>query len=261
MEMLYIMDRTTCGIAIPVLNERETILPFLETLSQTVPSVNSSENRYMPRITQIVFVDGGSNDGTQDIIKHTIHDHPEKWNGVDVTLIAQPANTALAYAEYLGIDALTTDYALKMDGDMQHNPAFIPNLLAEASSADLVIASRYLPGGGSSWAAIRGLISRIAKFESGFFVSNARRARDPLSGFFLISKHRVHVCAPHSSGYKLLLEILAINRDLVIKEVPYRIIQRTNGHSKIVSSIRRMLINFNRELIYSHKLSARTINK
>jgi glycosyltransferase involved in cell wall biosynthesis len=107
---------------IPAYNESETIAAVIEQTREHVDDV--------------VVVDDGSTDGTAAIAR----DH-------GATVIEHVFNTGVGGAVRTGYQyAIRHDYdfVLQIDGDGQHDPAYIPELLAQAEDHDMVIASRYL---------------------------------------------------------------------------------------------------------------------
>jgi glycosyltransferase involved in cell wall biosynthesis len=91
-------------------------------------------------VDKILFVDGGSNDGTVDIIK--------KWGHGDVFVQTKPS---LAMAYFESFPRIQTDYLIAFSPDGNSLPEAIPQLVQKVKEGgyDMVIASRYLPGAGS----------------------------------------------------------------------------------------------------------------
>lgn len=127
---------------IPAYNERRA-LPALLARAATVP-----------QLARIVVVDDGSSDGTADLAA--------SWAGPPpVEVIRHAVNQGLGAAMRTGFTALAAsplddaDIVVTMDGDNTHDPAIIPSMReAVLAGADVVVASRYCPGGrelGLSW--------------------------------------------------------------------------------------------------------------
>ncbi len=119
-----------------------------------------------------------------------------------------------------------------MDADLSHPPEALPRLLAalDQHQADLVIASRYIPGGRTkNWPIPRRLMSRLACLLARPVTS----ARDATSGFFLIRREAVRDVRIAAGGFKICLELLVRGRVSTIVEVPYEFVDRAAGESKM----------------------------
>lgn len=245
-----------CSIVITILNENDTIIEFFNNLLNVVMKYKKDPNfSNLPDIGEIIFVDGGSIDGTIEKLKSILDTPYVKRTGIILKILVQRQGTRLAYAEYFGISSAIGDYVLKMDGDNQHPPDLIIELLKRSSQSDIVIASRYVKGGGNFWKPMRGLISRIARSEAHFFIKNVKNVHDPLSGFYLLKKSYKPDSPPYVYGFKYLLFILSCSKDAVISEVPFFMKERSKGNSKILNSVKDMIIEFNLELLYIAKHS------
>jgi len=126
---------------------------------------------------------------------------------------------------------------ITMDGDLSHNPKHIPAMRELASRCDLVIGSRYIPGGSvKNWPFRRVLLSGVANQLARNLLG--LRARDCTSGFRCYraeSLNRLHVDRITSNGYSFLVEILFYFqwKDMTVGEVPIVFVNRIEGTSKI----------------------------
>jgi dolichol-phosphate mannosyltransferase len=105
----------------------------------------------------------------------------------------------------------------------------------ETSKCDIVIASRFVPGGAiNGWSTKRKLISKTAKgiAKAGLGVNES----DPMSGFFAFKRKILDGIKFDAIGYKMLLEILVKTKGAKVKEIPYTFTDRTYGSSKLDSS-------------------------
>jgi dolichol-phosphate mannosyltransferase len=128
-----------------------------------------------------------------------------------------------------------------IDADLQHDERILPRMLSLLTndSADLVIGSRYIPGGSadafaSSRASFSKLANRIAQMLLGVSVS------DPMSGFFMMRRDRFEQVAGELSsiGFKILLDVMVTARgQLRVVEVPYEFRARLFGESKFDAQI------------------------
>src|SRR5918993_4624708 len=135
-----------------------------------LPTYNEAENierivaAALPRLAEtelehrILIVDDGSPDGTGEIADALAVAH----DGVEVLHRTSKDGIGPAYiAGFRRALEGGADLLMEMDSDFSHDPADIPRLVAAAESADLVLGSRYVEGGGvTDWGAGRRLISR-----------------------------------------------------------------------------------------------------
>jgi dolichol-phosphate mannosyltransferase len=203
------------SIIVPVLNEAENIQPLVSQIVATVV------------FHEILFVDGGSTDRTQDIIESLAAHHA-------VRIVEQDRNLpGLAAAIMAGARAAQGDILVVMDADLSHPPERINEILAPLLSgeADLVIGSRYVRGGSTpGWPLWRQIMSRTASA----FAQPLTGLRDSMCGFFAISRSRLLQIDPPTSGFKIVFEtVVRGGRDLRVREVPIAFRDRSRGKSKM----------------------------
>jgi dolichol-phosphate mannosyltransferase len=215
------VDEIELSLVIPTYNERENVGPLVGQVADALGAIS----------WEIVFVDD-STDGTDDVIAAlSAHD-------ARVRLLHRLENRGgLAGAVVDGLTAARGTYVCVLDADLQHPPSRIPTLLEEAhrSDADLVIASRYLPGGSAGGLAgpMRRAISTGLKGLSKLtFPQRLARVTDPLGGYFLLRRALVDRVDLRPIGYKILLEILVRCDWRRVSEVPYAFQPRLAGASK-----------------------------
>jgi dolichol-phosphate mannosyltransferase len=133
-------------IAIPTYNERENIVNLVRDIQQFAPSVD------------LLIIDDNSPDGTGAIAD----DMAARDNTIHVLHRAGKLGLGTAYiAGFHYAIEQGYDFVFEMDADFSHNPSYLPQFLALAENADVVIGSRYVEGGGTpNW-------SRLRKFISG----------------------------------------------------------------------------------------------
>jgi dolichol-phosphate mannosyltransferase len=156
----------------------------------------------------------------------------------------------LATAVARGIDAARTDLIGVMDTDFNHHPRYLPAMLKELENADLVIGSRYLPGGGMK-------TSRFRFWGSWAFNAFIRSllgspVRDNLSGFLLgqrvlFERLRDKPIYYGYGDYAIRLIHYALQEGFVIREVPVVYEFRLGGESK--TEFRKQLINYTRAVL------------
>jgi dolichol-phosphate mannosyltransferase len=135
-----------------------------------------------------------------------------------------------------GLAAATARWTVVMDGDLQHPPERVPDLIAAAErGADLVVATRYAREGsaGGLSSRFRGLASRGAGTAARvLFPRTLAGVSDPMSGFFAVRTAAVHPGDLRPQGFKILLELLVRTPGLRVAEVPFTFSERHDGHSK-----------------------------
>jgi len=121
-----------------------------------------------------------------------------------------------------------------MDADLQHPPELIPELIRNSEGYDIVIASRYIKGGGiEGWSISRKLVSKSANLLARIMLPKVRGIRDLGSGFFLVKRSKILAISDkiNPTGFKFLLEVLCVGNFKVL-EIPYTFRPRRYGKSK-----------------------------
>jgi dolichol-phosphate mannosyltransferase len=204
-------------ILVPTLNEVENIDLLMERiLSATKDNTFSIE---------IMIVDGGSKDGTQDKVK--------EWSGkAPVRLVTSDGKGGLSGDILHGAEVAETDVVVVMDADLSHPPEALPFLIRPVldGTQDMAIGSRYIPGGQiPGWPWSRRIVSKTATLLAWPLVS----IRDPMSGFFAVRRERLLSLGREATGFKIALEIAAKGDDsLRVTEIPITFIDRELGKSK-----------------------------
>lgn len=225
-------DQTQSAIAVVVAtrNEMGNIEPLLSRIHQATRGME----------IEVVFVDD-STDDTPQIIRDLQDRFP-----FPITLIARPPEgrgNGLGGAVVEGMRIARAPWVCVMDGDLQHPPELIPQIVrhAEESESDIVVGSRLAPGGDvSSLGRSRTLVSQLLAMTARVtFPVRLRKITDPLSGFFLVRRAALNLDALHPDGFKILLEILIRCPDLRVSEVPIHFGYRHTGESK--ASVREVL--------------------
>ena len=214
--------RPHLAVIIPTRNESRNVQPLLRLIYQAVVDLP----------VEIIFVDD-STDNTLEVIAQAGREYP-----FDVTVIARPAErrNGLGMAVVEGIAAAQAEWVCVMDGDLQHPPEVIPQLLAHAqeTGATLVAASRLTDGGstaGLTWR--RKLVSyTLAVASRALFPNRLRRLTDPLTGFFLVKREALLPDDLRPEGFKILLEIMIRTPHLRVAELPFEFGERVAGESK-----------------------------
>jgi dolichol-phosphate mannosyltransferase len=202
------------------------IVPTLQEVDNIVPLVARIEQTKVP-FGEIIFVDDGSTDGTREKIREltTVH---------RVRLIERDgAERGLAGAIVAGANASSADVLVVLDADLSHPPEKIPALLQPvlANEADLVIGSRYVPGGATpGWPVWRRFLSRVASA----LAYPLTGVRDSMGGFFAIRRECLLRFAKQAAGFKIVFETIVRGRKtLRVREVPIVFRDRVRGISKM----------------------------
>ena len=213
-------------VVIPTYDERAS-LP--EVIARTLAA---------PVDVDVLVVDDASPDGTGQLAEELAAEHPE------VHVLHRTAKEGLgpAYRAGLGwgMDA-GYDVLVEMDADLSHDPGHLPELVARTARADLVLGSRYVPGGGTrNWPWHRRVLSSggnaYVRAVTGVPV------RDGTSGFRAFRRpvlEEIGLRDLRSDGYSFQLEtlLLAWRAGFWIEEVPITFVERRAGTSKISRSI------------------------
>ncbi len=213
-------------VVVPVLNERDNIAPLVTALHKVLADV----------AWELMFVDDDSSDGTRDAIRALALHDPR------VRMIHRIGRRGLASAFIEGAMATQAPFIAAMDGDLQHDEAVLPRMLAALQNgADIAIGSRYVDGGGiGQWDARRAGMSDLAT-RLGKIVLHTNVA-DPMSGFFMLRRAVFDRAVRNLSaiGFKILLDIIAsLPEPPVIVELPFQFRTRVSGESKLDAGVLR----------------------
>ncbi|MHC3468105.1 glycosyltransferase [Streptomyces sp. 7R007] len=210
-------------IVVPTYNESANIRELLHQITESVPARLPCE---------VVFVDD-STDDTPEVIREAARDCP-----FPVTVLHRDDPVGgLGGAVVEGLRAAGADWVVVMDGDCQHPPSLVPELVAtgERAHAELVVASRYVEGGSRAGLAggYRVAVSRGATWlAKSLFPRRLHGISDPMSGFFAIRRSCVAAETLRPLGYKILLELAVRSRLRQVTEVPFVFQERFAGESK-----------------------------
>ncbi|MFF3450441.1 glycosyltransferase [Streptomyces sp. NPDC002667] len=210
-------------VVVPTFNEAANIRELLHRITDSVPARLPCE---------VVFVDD-STDDTPEVIEQAARDCP-----FPVTVLHREVpEGGLGGAVVEGLRAASSQWIVVMDGDCQHPPSLIPELIAsgERTHASLVVASRYVEGGSRAGLAggYRIAVSRAATWlTKALFPRALRGISDPMSGFFAIRRSAVTAEVLRPLGYKILLELAVRGRPRQVTEVPFVFQDRFAGASK-----------------------------
>jgi dolichol-phosphate mannosyltransferase len=212
-----------------------------EPVTVVLPTYNELENlpHIVPEIVahgyRLLIVDDNSPDGTGRLADGLAADLP----GVSVLHRLKKAGLGPAYAA--GFDQALSDGAetiIEMDADFSHDPGDLPRLVAAIDEgADVVIGSRYVPGGATpDWPALRQIISKGGNLYARIMLGLS--VRDATAGYRAYTASALRLLpyrGARASGYGFQVEMawLAHQAGMKIVEVPISFRDRTRGTSKM----------------------------
>jgi dolichol-phosphate mannosyltransferase len=217
-------------LILPTYNEAENIEAMLRAALAQLASTGREHT--------ILVVDDGSPDGTGELADAMAAEHPE------IRVLHRSAKQGLGRAYLAGFgEALAggAELILEMDSDFSHDPADLPRLIAAADAADLVLGSRYVPGGGvQNWGTLRRLISRGGSWYARVLLGVP--VRDLTGGFKCFNRRVLEdldLEGVHADGYGFQIELTyrAIQAGFTVAEVPILFRERREGDSKMTARI------------------------
>jgi dolichol-phosphate mannosyltransferase len=218
-------------LCLPTYNERENLEAMIEALEQV--------RTRTPVPGDVLVIDDNSPDGTGDIADRLAG--TREW----LHLLHRPEKEGLGRAYLAGFHwALERDYAyvLEMDCDFSHDPATVPRLIERAvDGADLVLGSRYCPGGGvADWSLGRRIVSRGGCLYARVLLGV--RVQDLTGGFKCFRRavlEAVDLDAVDAQGYMFQIEMTyrALRLGFQVEEVPILFTDRREGGSKMSRAI------------------------
>jgi dolichol-phosphate mannosyltransferase len=215
-------------VVIPTYNERENVRPLLERLSAVRRLSTGAE-------IEVLFVDDSSPDGTGDEVRNAMAEYDF------VHLRTRPVKEGIGRAYLDGfsfaLERLSPSIIVQMDGDLQHPPELIPELVRSVlGGADVALASRRIRGGKTvGWSRSRTLISWGANWLSRHLLGLDQK--DVSSGFKAYSRGMVEELLSRrisSSSFSYQEETLLVAKRAGKKvvEVPFTFTARKAGISK-----------------------------
>ncbi len=207
----------------PTYNEAESVGGLIAELEKALQSADY----------EILISDDDSPDLTWARVEEIGRRNPR------VRVLRRTVNRGLGPSVVDGFTAATGEAVACIDADLQHDPSILPQMLKELTNgADLVVGTRYMPGGGTAnWGMIRRLGSwgctKLAQWLLGL------KLRDPMSGYFMMRRSDFLKIRDQLNvrGFKILLEIAAHMHPRHLSEVPYTFGPRAQGESKLSNKI------------------------
>jgi len=218
------VNESRACVVLPTYNERENLPQIVPAILAAAPEVD------------VLVVDDDSPDGTGALADELAARDRR------VRVLHRPHKEGLGRAYLAGFaDALARGYGriLEMDADFSHDPARLPVLLG--TDADLVLGSRYVPGGGTvNWGVGRRMLSRGGSLYARAILGVP--VRDLTGGFKCFRRRTLQALdlgSVRSNGYAFQIELTyrAIRRGFKVVEVPIVFVDRRVGKSKMSRGI------------------------
>jgi dolichol-phosphate mannosyltransferase len=217
-------------LVLPTYNEAENLEPIVDAAASSLAAA-SPEHR-------LLIVDDNSPDGTGRIADRLAEGRD------DVEVLHRSEKEGLGPAYLAGFERALgggAELILEMDADFSHDPADIPRLIEAARDADLVLGSRYMPGGGvAGWAWHRRLLSRGGCWYARTILGVP--VRDLTGGFKCFRRETLEtldLSGIHADGYGFQIEMTyrSVRAGLRVQEIPITFHDRRAGTSKMDTRI------------------------
>ncbi len=206
------------SVVIPALNEAPNLYRLMPLLREALDGLGIS--------WEVLVVDGDSSDGTKAVVEHA---------GEPFRYVCEK-EPGYGRAILRGVSEARGEFVLTMDADMSHPTEFIGHLWEARVNHDIVIASRYVPGGHADQPLFRYGLSWI--LNSFFAKGLSIPVKDLSSGFRLYRKHLFSKVDAQFTNFVILIEILLLSfgQGLHIREIPFHYQPRISGgsHARII---------------------------
>jgi dolichol-phosphate mannosyltransferase len=214
-------------LVLPTYDEADSLEAIVEAAAAQLPAGH-----------RILVVDDNSPDGTGEIADRLAAERE------DLEVLHRPEKQGIGPAYVAGFEralAGGAELIAQMDADFSHEPSYLPQLIAAAGEADVVIGSRYVEGGGvADWGPIRRFISRGGSAYARLILRV--EVRDLTGGFKVFRRQvleAIELETIPSQGYAFQIETTyrAIRRGFRVREIPIVFRDRRIGESKMSSGI------------------------
>jgi dolichol-phosphate mannosyltransferase len=221
----------TISIVVPIVDEDKNVPTFLQLQHKVAEESGEA--------FEVLFVDDSKHQQCVAASSEAIAKLHQHCGGTCkhirvVHNLRENGQGGLSGAVLDGIRLATSDIVVVMDGDLQHPPALIPQLIEELDDHDLVATTRYAEGGSSEGLSgpIRWLVSKASTYlAKTLFPRRLRAVSDPMTGFFALNRQKVDIEQMNPDGFKILLSFL-LHHNLRATEVPFAFGERNDGESK-----------------------------
>jgi dolichol-phosphate mannosyltransferase len=217
-------------LILPTYNEAQNLEPMVHAVLPQLAHTGATPT--------ILVVDDASPDGTGSIADRLAEELDE------VRVLHRDSKHGLGRAYLAGFQTALdggADLILQMDCDFSHDPADVPRLVEAAGAADVVLGSRYVPGGGvENWALRRRIQSRGGCAYARMILRVP--VRDLTGGFKCWNRRALEALDfdgvdAHGYGFQIEMTYRAIRAGLSVTEVPIVFRERREGQSKMTAWI------------------------
>ncbi|MGH2922556.1 MAG: polyprenol monophosphomannose synthase [Solirubrobacterales bacterium] len=214
-------------VVLPTYDEADNIEPLVVAVLERLPDSR-----------RVLVVDDNSPDGTGEIADRLAAGHD------DVEVLHRERKEGLGPAYIAGFRRALdggAELVVAMDSDFSHDPTYLPRMLRAAEDADLVIGSRYIPGGGvTDWGGLRRAISRGGSAYARTLLGIG--VRDLTGGFKCYRREvleTIELETVKAKGYAFQVETTfrAIRDGFKVVEIPIVFRDRAEGSSKMSNAI------------------------
>jgi dolichol-phosphate mannosyltransferase len=203
-------------VAIPALNEGPNLALLLPNLKQVLDSLDVQY--------EILVITRATDEQTLDVTTRA------------GARVVEQRERGYGGALLIGFEIASSPYLITMDADLSHSPTFIREMWSQRTAADVIVASRYIPGGSAEMPRTRYVLSRTlnAFFRAGLDLP----VRDLSSGFRLYRLDVVRTILPQARDFDVLPELLVRTyaEGWLIKEIPFSYTPREYGtsHARVI---------------------------
>lgn len=210
------------------MNKLSIIIPTYNEKNNLIKLIKEIEKKLKKSAYEIIVIDDNSQDLTGKIAKKIFNKNKK------IRIFIRKKERGLASAIFFGIKRSKEDVIIGMDADFNHPPKLIPKLIKNLKNNDLVIASRFIKGGG-----MEEKIRYFFTFLFNLFLKHILKfpIMDNFSGFYAIKKEKLKLLPLKTiyqgyGEYHLKLVWYAKEYNFRIKEIPVYYQKRQYGKSK-----------------------------
>ena len=207
------------SVIIPMYNEEDNVIPTLTDVENVLSKYDDHE---------VIVIDDGSVDNTYELVKHFASENS------NIHLLKHPVNMGMGRALRTGFEKTEGDIIITIDADLSYDTSFIPKLVEEIESTDVVIGSHYMDGGKTEdIPPLRLFVSKMANRIVGYAMTeNLSTVTGVLRAY---RKDVLDSLELNSNGTEINPEILAKAKAVGfnIKEIPVTLKGRKLGKSKV----------------------------
>ncbi len=220
-------------VIIPTYNESESLPGVISRVRESVPDAD------------VLVADDNSPDGTGTLADELAASDPH------IHVLHRPGKEGLGRAYLAGFGwglERGYDVLVEMDADGSHRPEELPRLLAQIPHSDVVLGSRWVPGGSVvNWPLSRRVLSQGGSLYTRLALGiPTRDATGGYRAYRASALAELDLASVDSNGYCFQIDLLwrALQRGLVVREVPITFVEREAGTSKMSGRIvREALVN------------------